>query len=182
MKSTIKCSSIWLNMQSGSEGSLRWESDGSKLLSTPEAALVNYAVQAWKKQGGGGGCSGEALCCLEYETMTVDDVCSAWLDAGLTCDSHWYDACSEDHPSGAEVPRCSLPNALCRASPPPHTTLPFKPFHDTADLTALAPPSHSTAASPSTTALAPARLRHLVPLHAPPPPLPPARTCAPPSP
>jgi hypothetical protein len=44
-------SSVWLNMQAGSQKRLAWQSDGSKNLSTHEKSLVDIAVEEWKCRG-----------------------------------------------------------------------------------------------------------------------------------
>ena len=48
LRGRVHTSSIWLNMQSSSYGSLSWQSDDSKYLSRPEEQLVRLGVKMWK--------------------------------------------------------------------------------------------------------------------------------------
>jgi hypothetical protein len=51
MKGTRKYSSIWLNKQESKRTKLKWESDGSHILSGGEIKLVDLAIDKWIEEG-----------------------------------------------------------------------------------------------------------------------------------
>ena len=53
LQGETRYSSVWLNCQKGTVGHLSWDTDGNKMLSTAEQALVNEAILAWKQRGRG---------------------------------------------------------------------------------------------------------------------------------